>query len=285
MQATPEFQAYVRTHKVDANFNKVQQSLKIADYTTRPIEAQVVTYDSQAAHIRGRPVKPAEVEPTLNHFQPEISKAISDYTTGKTNVDAFRAKLADTEVPIDDRLNTLIRKHEAGDSVSYNTFGTHIYRQMNGTEVYNRVDKINLNNQNIVTPVKSGPSFGYSQDKPKSRQIDNIHKDQQSRHVDHVYMPRKGAANTAQAKSHFQSNLFSVINQEESAKTGAAKEYRASFKPKNTRAHQVSGVNVNSWEPTADDLKVAQAAYDSTKRRGFEAHPARQSNCDFIFGK
>jgi len=47
-------------------------------------------------------------------------------------------------------MNTLIRRAEAGDTPSFVEFGKHATRQMNGTSIYNRVDKINLNNDNIV---------------------------------------------------------------------------------------------------------------------------------------
>lgn len=57
---------------------------------------------------------------------------------------------------VDSQLDKLIRKHESGDFVNYNEFGKQIFRQLNGTELYNRVDKINLNNPKIVSPEKTG---------------------------------------------------------------------------------------------------------------------------------
>jgi len=50
----------------------------------------------------------------------------------------------------------MIRKHEAGDFVTYNEFGKKIFRSLNGSETYNRVDKINMNNPKIVSPEKTG---------------------------------------------------------------------------------------------------------------------------------
>jgi len=55
-------------------------------------------------------------------------------------------------------MDKLIRRHEAGDFISYNEFGKHVYRQLNGSEAYNRVDKINMNNNKIVSPEKAGKS-------------------------------------------------------------------------------------------------------------------------------
>lgn len=53
-------------------------------------------------------------------------------------------------------MDKLIRRHEAGDFISFNEFGKNIFRQLNGSETYNRVDKINMNNVKIVSPEKTG---------------------------------------------------------------------------------------------------------------------------------
>jgi hypothetical protein len=59
-------------------------------------------------------------------------------------------------VTVDAQLDKLIRKHESGDFVTYNELGKQIFRQLNGTEIYNRVDKINLNNPQIVSSENVG---------------------------------------------------------------------------------------------------------------------------------
>jgi len=89
-------------------------------------------------------------------------------------------------VPVDANMDKLIRKHEAGDFVSYNEFGKHIFRKLNGTEIYNRVDKINMDNVKIVSPEKTGKNhFALAEEipQPKSRQIDDHHIEQEARHV------------------------------------------------------------------------------------------------------
>jgi len=69
----------------------------------------------------------------------------------------------------------MIRRQECGDSVSYNTMGTHIFRQLNGTETYNRVDKVNMNNVAVVAPEKSGEKFASTQLGPrKKKQTDAL---------------------------------------------------------------------------------------------------------------
>jgi len=75
----------------------------------------------------------------------KINQAIKDYTQGTSNLGQFRLALAG-KVAIDGQLERALRQHEAGDTVSYKTFGTLIFRQMNGlNEGYNRVDKISMN--------------------------------------------------------------------------------------------------------------------------------------------
>ena len=61
-----------------------------------------------------------------------MTKVIQDYTKGSINVNKFREQLADHKIPVDANMDKLIRKHEAGDFVSYNEFGKHIFRKLNG---------------------------------------------------------------------------------------------------------------------------------------------------------
>jgi len=65
-----------------------------------------------------------------------MTKVIQDYTKGNINVNKFREQLSDFKVPIDANMDKLIRKHEAGDFVSYNEFGKHIFRKLNGYNIY-----------------------------------------------------------------------------------------------------------------------------------------------------
>ena len=61
---------------------------------------------------------------------------------------------------MDDKVETLIRNTEAGNIPKFSDFGKAILRQLNGTDKYNRVDKINVNNSRLVTPALAGRSFG-----------------------------------------------------------------------------------------------------------------------------
>ena len=85
-----------------------------------------------------------------------MAKAIKGYTTGAINLNTFRGNLMDMNIGVDAELDKLLRRHESGDFVSYNEFGKKLFRELNGCETYNRVDKINMNNPKIVSPEKTG---------------------------------------------------------------------------------------------------------------------------------
>lgn len=72
------------------------------------------------------------------------------------NGQQLRQKLREYNVTIEPQIDKLIRKHESGDFVSYNEIGKLVYRQLNGSDLYNRVDKVNMNNPLIVSPEKTG---------------------------------------------------------------------------------------------------------------------------------
>ena len=57
-----------------------------------------------------------------------MAKVISDFTKGNINSSNFREKLSEYKVPVDAKMDTMIRKHEAGDFVTYNEFGKTIFR-------------------------------------------------------------------------------------------------------------------------------------------------------------
>ena len=50
-----------------------------------------------------------------NAFQERVAKVITDYTKGDSNVNNFRAKLMEFNIPIDAKVDAMIRKHESGD--------------------------------------------------------------------------------------------------------------------------------------------------------------------------
>jgi len=197
--ATPEFVSYIRTEKMGkCNYSKVAQSLnyKKDPKANSSYNPPVNPYD-QKFHV-GQAQKPGKKGVTQNAFQDQMSKALTDYTKGSSNANNFRASLMEYNVPIDARMDALIRKHEGGDFVSYNEFGKHIFKQLNGTEFYNRVDKVNCNNVKIVSPEKTGKGHFKLADEikqPKSRQIDDHHVEQQERHVGQTYVPVKGKSN------------------------------------------------------------------------------------------
>jgi hypothetical protein len=109
----------------------------------------------------------------------------------------------------------LIRKHESGDFVSYNEIGKLVYRQLNGTELYNRVDKVNLNNPKIVSPEKTGKKpFTQTEtiEEIGSRKIDDLMIESQQRHLGTKYLPKKGTIKDSKPGVYqLESNMEKVI--------------------------------------------------------------------------
>jgi hypothetical protein len=70
--------------------------------------------------------------------------------------------LADANVPVDDKIKKIIAKHEVGDNCSFREMSTHVFRQLNGNDNYNRVDKISLNCEQTIKASKMLRSHGYA---------------------------------------------------------------------------------------------------------------------------
>ena len=85
---------------------------------------------------------------------------IKAYMNGKTTKDQFSQIIRDNNIPMNEKINTLIRNTEAGNTPSFQEFGKLLLREMNGLDKYNRVDKISSNNNRIVTPGHAGRTFG-----------------------------------------------------------------------------------------------------------------------------
>ena len=75
------------------------------------------------------------------------------------------SKLSEFNIQVDERVNTLIRNTESGSIPCFNDFGKVILRRLSGLNAYNRVDKINLNNDRIVNPNTAGRTFGFIEPK------------------------------------------------------------------------------------------------------------------------
>jgi hypothetical protein len=165
-----------------------------------------------------------------NAFQERMAATIKDYTKGTINQNAFRAKLSEYNVQVDSNIDKLIRKHESGDFQTYNSFGKEIFRKLNGDEFYNRVDKINMNSTTIVSPEKTGTNHFKMADEikqPKSRQMDNLHIEQQERHLGTVYVPKKGQSNV-KGVNQLQSSIGAVIKAEDNRRDNQSQVSSAS---------------------------------------------------------
>ena len=98
-----------------------------------------------------------------------LSNAIKDYTAGRSNQGEFRLALAG-RVPIDGKIERLLRQHEAVDNQSYASFGKLIFRHIDpDCSSYNRVDKIGMNDPSSVSPDKAFRQFSTPQEIPKRK--------------------------------------------------------------------------------------------------------------------
>lgn len=139
---------------------------------------------------RGQATKLGPSGQSKNVFQEEMSTVIKDYTAGKTNVNQFRSELRNRNITCDAEMDKLIRRQEAGDFVNQSEFGKKIYRELNGTELYNRPEKVNMNDTKVVSPEKTGKNHfkvGAELKQPTTRARDDEHIGQQARHLGAVY--------------------------------------------------------------------------------------------------
>jgi hypothetical protein len=63
---------------------------------------------------------------------------------------------------VDDKIKKLIAKHEVGDNSNFREMSTHVFRQLNGNDNYNRVDKISLNCPHTIKAGKTIRTHGYA---------------------------------------------------------------------------------------------------------------------------
>ena len=220
IKPTPEFINYIRTEKVgQALYNKVAHALNYnQDLKKNSAYVDPVKPYDQDFHRAKRNKLPGPAGSSHNAFQEDVGKTLQNYTSGNVNGKHLRQKLAEYNVTIDPQIDKLIRKHESGDFVNYNEIGKLVYRQLNGTDLYNRVDKINLNNPKIVSPEKTGRKPFTQTETCKestSRQTDDLAIETQHRHLGAKYLPKKGQIKEAKPGVYqLESNMEKVIKAE-----------------------------------------------------------------------
>ena len=94
---------------------------------------------------RGTPQKRIVVaDPTINPRQDKVTKSLRDYLSQKIDKDEFYGELIKNNVEITDQITAYVHKQESGDTPKFKDFGKVVLRSLNGAEMYNRVDKINV---------------------------------------------------------------------------------------------------------------------------------------------
>lgn len=132
--------------------------------------------------------------------------------SGNLTKNEFIEKLSENNIAIDERVNTLIRNTEAGSVPPFNEFGKVILRRLNGLNAYNRVDKINLNNDRIVNPAKVGRTFGLIAAKVTPDIHDDVITQRQTRFLGETYVPVRGSGLTH--VNQLQSSINKALNME-----------------------------------------------------------------------
>eukprot|EP00347_Sterkiella_histriomuscorum_P014048 403362357 len=276
--ATPEFISYVRTQKyTKCDYSKIAQSLNYnkdqrANATYNP---PMNPYDLNF-HRGQRNKKAGDGGASQNAFQERMANTIKDYTKGSINQNAFRASLGELNVPIDANIDKLIRKHESGDFQTYNQFGKEIFRKLNGDEFYNRVDKINMNSTKIVSPEKTGKEHFALADEikqPKSRDIDNLHVEQQERHLGTVYVPKKGASKI-QGVNQLHSSIGGVMKIEDNRRDNQSQMSSASARKFDYRDR--TGNDIFNFSNAPDDSS-------QVGKRKVTNHQAVQNNGNLTY--
>ena len=202
-----------------------------------------------------------------------MSGVIKDYQSGKTNVNQFRAELMNHNVTLDAEMDRLIRRQEAGDFVSQADFGKKIYREINGTELYNRPDKVNMNDTKVVSPAKTGKNHfavGADMKQPNSRKLDNEHISQQSRHLGAVYQEKKGTSAIAGKVEQTRSSIGGMLKNE------PAKPQADFGKGKNVNMKDRTGHDFIHWSNMNDEVTLKQG------KKQNNTHKAAQTAGNFI---
>jgi len=108
----------------------------------------------------------------------------------------------------------MVNQHVAGDDVSYDKFGAHIFRQLNSKQ-----------------PVRFQPAQVAEIKVEKDHDRDLV--SDQERYACGIYLPKKGAIGAKNNQN--QSSLSSVLNMEQVKRDAGIRDYLRTFRPKDNR--------------------------------------------------
>lgn len=244
MPATPQSVRHsVMENTSGKGSNKDQIRTKIAQSFKKASEIEAVELN----HYRGakRQYNPTISDGTLNPGQDKLTNSVREYISNKISQNEFRGVLRECGCEIDSKMNTLIRRQEAGDNVTFNEIGKIAFRNMNGTGSYNRVDKINVANSSFVAPENVGKNYHQHQeiDRPT---YDKISTHVELRTVGNNYQQTRGKG--VQSVNQLQSSMGNFLNHEESKKHGGSRIVKPNVK---TSDFQLSAGNLINWQSEA----------------------------------
>ena len=111
---------------------------------------------------------------SINKNQADLTRQIKYYMNGQINSNEFYAVLDHHNISRCAKIDALVRSKEAGHVPKFSEFGKYILRDANGTDMYNRVDKVSINSNRIVTTGHAGRAFGIAQTKMSETVLDEI---------------------------------------------------------------------------------------------------------------
>lgn len=202
-----------------------------------------------------------------------MSKVIKDYQSGKVNVNQFKSELRDKNIQMDAEMDRLVRRQEAGDFVSQSDFGKKIYKNLNGSDIYNRPDKVNMNDQQMISPEKTGKNhFAVGQDvkQAHSRKVDNTHMDAQQRHLGAVYQETKGKSANQDKVEQTRSSIGGML-------AGAQSAPQSDLGPqRNKNMKDRTSHDFIHWSNMNDEVAAKQG------KKTVQTHKAAQNNGNFL---
>ena len=279
MKVTPEFTSYVRTDAGHLNYGRVAQALGCVRDSKQNSAYAPPVHPVEQSHHRAKRCKVAGPAGTsVNAFQQEVGQTLRDYTAGKVSQQALREKLAEYHVQVEAPLDKLLRRHEAGDFVTYNELGMQVFRQLNGTDLYDRVDKIALNNPKIVSPEKTGRPFTGVDAVPQMGRaaVDALHVEKQERHIGGSYVPKKRTAETKPGVHQLHSSFSLEFNPKQSVTSDTASQYSSASRGLTKLQRDQMGADIFQF-------KNLQVEPEKGGRRRLTEHKGHQDSRDMLY--
>lgn len=234
------------------------------------------------------------------------------------NSSNFRQELSGLKINVNGKLDTMIRKSEAGNYVNFQSFGREIFKQVEqqdgpSSPLYARNEhphnsKLNVDpSLNIriqysypTVPATPQPELNFGNSKPNmfTKYVDQSnklweHNEQQElwnefRHIDNMYQPVRGKHKFAEINDKNKSDIHRVVlRPSELEKKKGQQEYVSSFKTKKLDSFRCSpdSVHITNWDKTENKtlpIKYQKSSSPKTARRNETAGEFKKAYMDRV---